>query len=163
MKPPLLSLGTCIPALLAACVVAALPAQSQGMPQNETVQAVEQHTNAPGIHNRTSILPEESVSSLFSADPIFMDGVSSFQTLDDRAFTLERRGRQTLFKFADDREVWSLESVPGPRGDEFLKNDTGRLFVRLTDLGGAILFDAAHPDGLPVDPIASGPAITLPP
>ena len=52
--------------------------------------------------------------------------------------------------------------MPGPRGDEFLKNDVGRLFVRLTDLGGVILYSASHPQGMPVDPIAEPEAIDRP-
>ena len=55
-----------------------------------------------------------------------------------------------------------MESVPGPRGDEFLKNDVGRVFVRLTDLGGVILYDSKNPGGLPVDPVDSAQPINDP-
>ena len=145
--------------LLAVALCAALPVQAQEHPQHETAA---EKAGPPGSKARTDLRPDESMSSLFSADPIFMDGVSGFRALDGREFIIDRRGRTTLFTFTEDREVWSLESVPGPRGDEFLKNDIGRIFVRLTDLGGAILFDPAHPDGLPVDPIEGAPSITLP-
>lgn len=90
---------------------------------------------------------------LFTVDPIFRDGLKGFESLDGQSFSLKRRGNETLFRFDGKPEVWALESVPGPRGDEFLKNDVGRVFVRLTDLGGVILYDPQHPQGQPVDPV----------
>lgn len=99
---------------------------------------------------------------LFAVDPIFRDGLQGFESLDGRGFSLKRRRNEMLFQFVDEQEVWALESVPGPRGDEFLKNDIGRIFVRLTDLGGVILYDAENPQGQPVDPVAEPMAIRNP-
>lgn len=101
-------------------------------------------------------------SQLFAGNPIFRDGLTGFQTLDGRGFSLERRGNTTLFRMNGQTEVWALESVPGPRGDEFLKNDNGRLFVRLTDLGGVILYQPSNPHGMPVDPVTEPEAIPRP-
>ena len=105
---------------------------------------------------------ESEMPPLFTVDPIFRDGLKGFQSLDGKAFSLKRRGNETLFRFDDTPEIWALESVPGPRGDEFLKNDVGRVFVRLTDLGGVILYDPQHPEGQPVDPVENPVAITDP-
>ncbi|MAK61757.1 MAG: hypothetical protein CMK09_12320 [Ponticaulis sp.] len=101
----------------------------------------------------TALAQNDDVSPLFAVDPIFRDGLQGFESLDGRGFSLKRSGNEMLFKFVDEQEVWALDSVPGPRGDEFLKNDIGRIFVRLTDLGGVILYDAENPQGRPVDPV----------
>lgn len=104
----------------------------------------------------------DDVSPLFEVDPIFQDGLIGFRTLSDRRFSLKRRGNETLFRFEGQNEVWALRSVPGPRGDEFLKIDTGRVFIRLTDLGGVILYGAEHPQGEPADPVEAALPINDP-
>ena len=105
---------------------------------------------------------EASFPHLFAGNPIFRDGLTGFQTLDGRGFSMERQGNVTLFHMSGQTEVWALESVPGPRGDEFLKNDNGRIFVRLTDLGGVILYLPSNPHGMPVDPIVEPEPIPEP-
>lgn len=90
-------------------------------------------------------------SLLFAPNPIFLDGVSSHRTMDGRTFTLSRSGDTALFQFEGNKEVWHLNIVAAPRGDEFLKNDAGRIFVRLTDLGNVIQYDAKAPKGQPVE------------
>lgn len=111
------------------------------------------HAQDAQERDRSSDFEAEGVLPLFAADPIFRDGLTGYESLDGQSFFLKRRGNETLFRFDGQQEIWALESVPGPRGDEFLKNDVGRVFVRLTDLGGVILFDPDHPKGQPVDPL----------
>ena len=105
---------------------------------------------------------DASFPTLFAGNPIFRDGLTGFQTLDGRGFSLERQANTTLFQMNGQTEVWALESVPGPRGDEFLKNDSGRIFVRLTDLGGVILYVPSNPHGMPVDPVSEPQPIARP-
>lgn len=47
-------------------------------------------------------------------------------------------------------EVWALSKVSGPRGDMLLKTDTGRIMLRLTDLGAATLYRNEASLGEPV-------------
>ncbi len=66
-----------------------------------------------------------------------------------RPFILDTRRGATLFRFERAREVYVLHRVPGPRGDIILKNDQGTVMVRMTRIGGPILFSVATPGGVP--------------
>lgn len=65
-----------------------------------------------------------------------------YQTPDGRVrFVLDRSGeRLALVKFDGSDEVHVLHSVPGPRGDEFFKTDTGDVLLRVTALGSVIVY-----------------------
>lgn len=68
-----------------------------------------------------------------------------------RSFVLDRSGSKALLKFADDPEVYVLKASNGPRGDEFLRGDSGDVFVRVTDLGNVILYPEHNRGGMPTD------------
>lgn len=67
----------------------------------------------------------------------------------NRGFTLDRvKRRQVLLKFDSNDEVWVLNSISGPRGDEFLRNDVGQVVLRITSLGGITLFASSDSGGV---------------
>ena len=139
------------PSILKTLKVSGIALLALGFP----AMAQEQSATASG-GNRAAAADEaatDDLSPLFKVSPIFQDGLTGYRTLDGDEFSLLRRGNETLFQVTGSREVWSLYSVQGPRGDEFLKNDTDRIFLRLTDLGGVILFDSENRHGMPVDPL----------
>ena len=78
-------------------------------------------------------------------------GAERYQTPDGRVrFVLDRSGeRLALVKFEGSDEVHVLHSVPGPRGDEFFKTDTGDVLLRVTALGSVIVYADAARMGAP--------------
>lgn len=66
-----------------------------------------------------------------------------------RGFTLDRTGPQPLLKYDDSDEVYALSVSNAPRGDEFLKNDVGRIVLKVTELGNVILFMPGDKHGSP--------------
>ena len=74
-----------------------------------------------------------------------------YQTPDGRVrFVLDRSGaRLALVRFEGSDEVHVLHSVPGPRGDEFFKTDTGDVLLRVTALGSVIVYTDAAGMGAP--------------
>jgi len=74
-----------------------------------------------------------------------------YQTPDGRVrFVLDRSGaRLALVRFEGSDEVHVLHSVPGPRGDEFFKTDTGDVLLRVTALGSVIVYADAARMGAP--------------
>ena len=75
-----------------------------------------------------------------------------YQTPDGRVrFVLDRSGaRVALVRFEGSDEVHVLRAVPGPRGDEFYKTDTGDVLLRVTALGGVIVYTDNVRTGAPV-------------
>lgn len=75
-----------------------------------------------------------------------------YQTPDGRVrFVLDRSGaRVALVKFEGSDEVHVLRAVPGPRGDDIYKTDTGDVLLRVTALGGVIVYTANARTGAPV-------------
>lgn len=86
-----------------------------------------------------------------------------YQTPDGRVrFVLDRSGqRVALVRFEGSDEVHVLRSVPGPRGDEFFKTDTGDVLLRVTALGGVIVYTNAMQNGAPAT--LAGRANPVPP
>lgn len=74
-------------------------------------------------------------------------------------FTLDRSGPAPLMRFEGSTEILVLRASQGPRGDEFLKTETGQLVLRVTSLGGATVYRSANDNGAPV--AAAGPARPL--
>lgn len=74
-----------------------------------------------------------------------------YQTPDGRVrFVLDRSGaRVALVRFEGSDEVHVLRAVPGPRGDEFYKTDTGDVLLRVTALGGVIVYTDNASTGAP--------------
>lgn len=63
-----------------------------------------------------------------------------YVTPDGAGFVFQRDGAQALLRFDGDAEILALAAAPGPRGDELYKTDTGAIMVRVTALGGIIVF-----------------------
>lgn len=86
-----------------------------------------------------------------------------YQTPDGRVrFVLDRSGaRVALVRFEGSDEVHVLRAVPGPRGDEFFKTDTGDVLLRVTALGGVIVYTDALRTGAPAT--LAGRAGPMPP
>jgi hypothetical protein len=61
------------------------------------------------------------------------------------AFIFDQAAHQPLMKFDNSAEVWVLSAQPASRGDIIYRNDLGEPVLRVTKLGGMILFtdDAA--------------------
>lgn len=62
-------------------------------------------------------------------------------------FTFDRSAPRPLLRFEDSSEIWVLRAEAGPRGDTLYKNDTGRVVLRDTKVGGLILFTPQHREG----------------
>ncbi len=78
------------------------------------------------------------------------------------AFILDQRQRGVLlFRYVRSREVFVLRRVPGPRGDMMLKNDQGAVMVRMSRVGGPVLFTERASHGIPA--WQAGPATPLGP
>lgn len=76
--------------------------------------------------------------------------VTTYETSGSRRFTLDRSNRNiVLLKFDNSDEVWALNPISGPRGDEFLRNDIGVVMVRITSLGGVTLYTKKDSGGMP--------------
>jgi hypothetical protein len=86
-----------------------------------------------------------------------------YQTPDGRLrFVLDRSGqRVALVRFEGSDEVHVLRAVPGPRGDEFYKTDTGDVLLRVTALGGVIVYTNVARNGAPAT--LAGRAAPVPP
>lgn len=100
---------------------------------------------------------------LFGVNPNFQNGTARYVNLAGEGFTFERVGSRAYMQFDNDEEVWALKATVGQRGDEFLKNDAGRLFLRMTEVGGVILYHADAPRGEPVARENVNPASLIPP
>lgn len=87
-----------------------------------------------------------------------------YQTPDGRVrFVLDRSGqRMALVRFEGDDEVHVLRAVSGPRGDEFYKTDTGDVLLRVTALGGVIVYTDAARDGAPAMMAGRGTPVAPP-
>ncbi len=67
-----------------------------------------------------------------------------------KAFIIEQRRQGILlFRYVHAREVFALHRVPGPRGDIMLKNDQGAVMVRMSRVGGPVLFPGRGSPGIP--------------
>jgi hypothetical protein len=78
------------------------------------------------------------------------------------AFILDQRHQgRLLFRYVRSREVFVLRQVPGPRGDVMLKNDLGAVMVRMSRVGGPVLFPERSSSGVPA--WRAGPAPPLGP
>jgi hypothetical protein len=86
-----------------------------------------------------------------------------YQTPDGRVrFVLDRSGmRAALVRFEGSDEVHVLRPVPGPRGDDFYKTDTGDVLLRVTALGSVIVYTDANRTGAPA--ALAGRSAPMPP
>ncbi|UAL10239.1 DUF4908 domain-containing protein [Caulobacter segnis] len=63
------------------------------------------------------------------------------------AFVLDQAASRPLMKFDNSAEVWVLSAQPASRGDVIYRNDLGEPVLRVTKLGGVILFTDDAPMG----------------
>jgi hypothetical protein len=63
------------------------------------------------------------------------------------AFVFDQAASQPLMKFDNSAEVWVLSPQPASRGDVIYRNDLGEPVLRVTKLGGVILFTDNAPMG----------------
>lgn len=78
------------------------------------------------------------------------------------AFTFDRSSARPLLRFEDSSEIWVLRAEAGPRGDTLYKNDTGRVVLRDTKVGGLILYTPQHREGEAAAMAGASSAIKLP-
>lgn len=118
------------------------------------------------VLSAVSVLADEPASQVLrdaydvpaNAQPVARFDVAK----DSDAFILDQRLQgQMLFRFERSREVFVLSRVPGPRGDVMLKNDLGVVMVRMSRVGGPVLFSGRNARGVPA--WRSGPASPLGP
>lgn len=62
-------------------------------------------------------------------------------------FVFDQAASQPLMKFDNSAEVWVLSPQPASRGDVIYRNDLGEPVLRVTKLGGVILFTDDAPMG----------------
>lgn len=62
-------------------------------------------------------------------------------------FIFDQAAPQPLMKFDNNAEVWVLSAQPASRGDVIYRNDLGEPVLRVTKLGGVILFTDDAPMG----------------
>lgn len=77
------------------------------------------------------------------------------------AFVFDKAAPQPLIKFDNSTEVWVLSPQPASRGDVIYRNDLGEPVLRVTKLGGVILFTDDAPMGAAV--ALSGRATSIQP
>jgi hypothetical protein len=87
-----------------------------------------------------------------------------YQTPDGRVrFVLDRSGqRLALVKFDGSDEVHVLRAVPGPRGDDIYKTDTGDVLLRVTALGAVTVYTDPQRLGAPAALAGRGAPVAPP-
>lgn len=80
----------------------------------------------------------------------------------DGSFVLEERGREALLQVEGSSEVMILEAVPGPRGDIFLKSETGEVVIRKTEAGNMVSY-ISNKNGAPADVAGRVGSLDAPP
>lgn len=88
---------------------------------------------------------DATLAPIFKISNIFKDGTLRLQRENQDKFTLRRTGNQAILKFDEDPEVWALRISTGPGNTELFKNDTDRLFLRLSDGGNLSLYTPDYP------------------
>lgn len=94
--------------------------------------------------------PQNDVDTRQSPTLVFEDGTLVLSRTDGETILLERENDRALMKFDSDPEVWALSITPGPGNTELFKNDSERLFLRLTERGNLSLYTTDYP-GEPLD------------
>jgi hypothetical protein len=82
--------------------------------------------------------------------------VERFATDGGVRFVLDRTNADPLMRIEGREEVLTLRVTPGPRGDEFLKTDTGRVVLRITALGGVTFYAGRESPGAPAAAVGAG-------
>lgn len=75
--------------------------------------------------------------------------VAKYATEDGLRFVMDRSNGVTLLKFDDSSEVWVLSPSYAPRGDIIYRDDVGQPAVRMTKLGGMVVYMRNDARGVP--------------
>ncbi len=78
-------------------------------------------------------------------------------------FVFDQSAPQPLIRFTNSTEVWVLSAQPASRGDVVYRNDMGEPVLRVTKLGGMILFTDDAPMGAAVALSGRASSIQPPP
>ncbi len=92
---------------------------------------------------RDFLFPDKPDTTRRSAVP----PIARYVSASGVGFTFDRTAPRPLLRFEDSTEIWVLRAEAGPRGDTLYKNDTGRVVLRDTKIGGLILFTPQHREG----------------
>ena len=76
--------------------------------------------------------------------------VARYVSDEGESFVLDRSSSTPLLKFEESQEVFALSPEPAARGDTIYRDDVGEPVLRVTKLGGLILFAHGRPGGAPV-------------
>ena len=78
------------------------------------------------------------------------------------AFVFDQAASRPLIKFDNSAEIWVLQPQPASRGDVIYRNDLGEPVLRVTKLGGIILFTDDAPMGAAAALSGRAPSIQPP-
>ena len=131
-------------ALLSAGTVAALIMSGPQAPAAEPVSPLAQ--GLLGVPSRDEAPPAQHFAT--------PDGATRF--------TLDRSGQVALMRFDGRPEVIALTPTPGPRGDEYLKSDTGRVMLRVSPVGSVTVYGGVSSDGLLASASGRAAQISMP-
>jgi hypothetical protein len=88
--------------------------------------------------------------------------VARYVSDQGQSFVLDRSSSTPLLKFEDSQEVLALTPSPASRGDVIYRDDLGEPVLRITRLGGLILFAPGRPGGAPVAFAGQASVLRLP-
>lgn len=96
-----------------------------------------------------------------------MQSVTYEDAVTQRRFVLDRSSGEPLLQFQNDpnfgSEVLALRATSAQRGDDFLRSDTGRLMLRVTENGNVISFLPGSEGGAPAAIAGMGAPLNAPP
>lgn len=87
--------------------------------------------------------------------------VARYVSDEGESFVFDRSSSTPLLRFEESHEVIALSPQPASRGDIIYKDDVGEPVLRVTKLGGLILFAHGRPGGAPVALAGQAPGIRL--
>jgi hypothetical protein len=87
--------------------------------------------------------------------------VARYVSDEGESFVFDRSSPTPLLKFEESSEVIALSPEPVARGDIIYRDDVGEPVLRVTKLGGLILFAHERPGGAPVALEGMAPGIRL--
>jgi hypothetical protein len=125
-------------------------AQSKTSPRQKAAEAISPL--------RDFLFPDKPDTTRRSAVP----PIARYLSESGVGFTFDRTAPRPLLRFEDSSEIWVLRAEAGPRGDTLYKNDTGRVVLRDTKIGGLILFTPRHREGEAAAVAGPSSAIKLP-
>lgn len=101
--------------------------------------------------------PSPLSAGLLGSPQLPVQRAERFITPDGRVgFTLDRTGPAPLMRFEGAQETLVLRVSQGPRGDEFLRTQSGALVLRVTSIGGVTVYTSANDNGAPVSRAGPG-------